>query len=58
MENNLLTMSRKEINRLKVLESLTHGEITVLAASEALGLSERQVYRIKTQDTVIKELMA
>lgn len=49
MENNLLTMSRKEINRLKVLESLTQGEITILAASEVLRLSERQVYRLKTR---------
>lgn len=49
MENNLLTMSRKEINRLKVLESLTQKEMTVRSASEALGLSERQIYRIKSR---------
>lgn len=49
MENKLLTMNRKEINRLKVLESLTKKEMIVKTAAETLGLSERQIYRIKAR---------
>lgn len=49
MENKLLTMNRKEINRLKVAESLTKKEMTVKTAAKTLGLSERQICRIKAR---------
>lgn len=43
---NTLTMSKRERAYLEVLSRLTRGEITRRAASDTLGLSERQVYRL------------
>lgn len=40
-----LRMSRKERDRLKVIEQVDAGELTQVAAAELLGLSERQVRR-------------
>ena len=40
-------MSRKQLNRFDVLSKANAGFITVREASEALGLSERQVKRLK-----------
>jgi len=40
-------MTEKEMARLKVAERLVEGEITIKDAAEVLGLSTRQVIRIK-----------
>lgn len=42
-----LTMSGKEIKRIKVIEKIKERELTVREASLALNISERQIYRIK-----------
>lgn len=42
----ILTMSTKERQRLQVIGTLKHGKTTVATAAAALGLSERQMYRI------------
>lgn len=39
-------MSTKERQRLQVIGSLKHGKTTVAKAASALGLSERQMYRV------------
>jgi hypothetical protein len=41
-----LTMSTKERQRLQIIGHLKHGKTTVLKAAAALGLSERQMYRV------------
>lgn len=45
MPENLI-MSTKERQRLQVIGHLKHGKTTVLKAATALGLTERQMYRI------------
>jgi DNA invertase Pin-like site-specific DNA recombinase len=47
MKEKKLTMSTKELKRITVLEKLIEKEITVNQGAEVLGLSQRQVYRIK-----------
>jgi transposase len=47
MEKDNITMSMKQLNRFDVLSKANAGFITVREASEALGLSERQVKRLK-----------
>jgi transposase len=42
----VLTMSTKERQRLQVIGHLKHGKTTVAKAAAALGLSERQMYRV------------
>jgi transposase len=42
----ILTMSTKERQRLQVIGHLKHGKTTVAKAAAALGVSERQMYRI------------
>jgi len=42
----LLTMSKKEINRSKVLDQIEKRKLTVNEATESLGISERQTYRL------------
>ena len=42
----ILTMSTKERQRLQVIGHLKHGKTTVTKAAAALGLSERQMYRV------------
>jgi transposase len=42
----VLTMSTKERQRLQVIGHLKHGKTTILKAAAALGVSERQMYRI------------
>ncbi|MDP2681504.1 MAG: helix-turn-helix domain-containing protein [Deltaproteobacteria bacterium] len=37
----------KELKRVEVIQKAVSGEITVMEAKEFLGLSERQVYRLK-----------
>jgi len=47
MEKDRITMSKKQWNRFEILSKANDGFITVQEASEALGLSERQVQRLK-----------
>jgi transposase len=47
MEKGSITMSRKQLTRFDILSKANAGFITVREASEALGLSERQVKRLK-----------
>ncbi len=42
-----LTMSQKERERLKVISRLVKREITCVEAADSLGLTERQLYRIR-----------
>jgi len=53
--NGVLTMSRKEIDRLMILKQIEESKITVLEAADILELSQRQIYRIlkriKTEGT-------
>lgn len=42
----ILIMSQKEVDRLHVIEKIKGKEITVIKASELLGITERQTYRI------------
>ena len=41
-------MSTKQLNRFDILSKANDGYITVREASEALGISARQVKRLKT----------
>ena len=47
MEKDNITMSKKQLNRFEVLSKANDGYITVSEASAALGISERQVKRLK-----------
>jgi len=42
----LLTMSKKELNRLPVIESVVQRKLTQVEAANRLGLSDRQIRRI------------
>jgi len=42
----ILNMSTKERQRMQVIGHLKHGKTTVAKAASALGLSERQMYRV------------
>jgi transposase len=42
----ILTMSQKEIDRLSILKQVDDKKLTVEEASEIIGLSERQTYRV------------
>ena len=44
--NGLLTMSKKEIDRITIITQLEENKITVLEAAEILELSQRQIYRV------------
>ena len=41
-----ITMSMKEMNRLKMIVRIKEGKITVIEAAESVQLSERQMYRV------------
>jgi transposase len=47
MGQERITLSKKELKRYKVIEQLIQGFITGGEAAELLGLSTRQVYRLK-----------
>jgi len=49
MGEKTITMSRKEVKRLAVIQRLLHQQITTREAAMLLGLSVRQVYRIKAR---------
>ena len=42
-------MSRKEVKRLAIIQRLLHQQITTREAATLLGLSVRQVYRLKAR---------
>jgi transposase InsO family protein len=42
----ILTMSQKEIDKLKILSQVETKKMTVYEGSEILGISERQIYRL------------
>ena len=42
-----MTLTMKEVKRVEVIQKAVSGEITVMETKEFLGLSERQVYRLK-----------
>ena len=44
--NGILTMSKKEIDRLMIVTQIEGNKITVIEAAELLLVSQRQVYRI------------
>jgi transposase len=44
--NGVLTLSKKEIDRLMILAQIEENKISVLEASDILELSQRQIYRI------------
>jgi len=46
MAKDILEMSRREIDRLLILDGVVKGEVTQVRAGEVLGLSERQVRRM------------
>ncbi len=43
----LVTISMNELQRVKVIESVVEGRLTGVRAAEQLGLTERQVSRLK-----------
>lgn len=43
-----VTLKMEEVKRLEVIQKAISGEITVFNAAEILGISERQVYRLKS----------
>jgi len=47
MKQEVITMSRKELNRYEVITRANSGIITVEEAAEALGITERQVTRLR-----------
>ena len=46
MAKDILRMSRRELDRLLILEGVLKGGLTQVRASEVLGISERQVRRL------------
>ncbi len=44
MKQGLLTMSQKEVKRIKVLEFVINRELTGKEADEILGLCQKQTY--------------
>ena len=46
-ESQTLTMSQKERQRLSVLHRLVKGDLRCIDAAECLGISERQLYRLR-----------
>lgn len=49
MKTDVVTLSRKQLNRLDIINKANAGFITVSEAASALGLSERQVKRLKKE---------
>ena len=44
--NGVLALSKKEIDRLMIINQVEENQITVSEASELLSVSERQIYRL------------
>jgi transposase len=49
MEQERLTLSRNELKRMKVLERVLSGSMTYAEGAETLGVSSRQLRRLKTK---------
>jgi transposase len=47
MRQDVIMMTQKQLNRVEVIGKVKAGYITAKEAGEALGLSERQVYRLR-----------
>lgn len=47
MKEVTLAMTQKQINRYHVIKDSLEGKLTVVAAAEAMGISERQVTRLR-----------
>ena len=43
MRKDILRMSRREVDRLMILDGVKKGEVTQVQAGEVLGLSERHL---------------
>jgi hypothetical protein len=43
----MVTLSQKQLQRMKVVEKVVEGHLAVVQAAELLNLSERQVKRLK-----------
>jgi len=46
MRKEYITLSQKEVRRLKILHKVMGGEVTQVKASEVLGISDRQIRNI------------
>jgi transposase len=46
MREEYITLSQKEVRRLKILHKVMEGEVTEVKASEVLGISDRQIRNI------------
>ena len=46
MREEYITLSAKEVRRLKILHKVMEGEVTQAKASEVLGISDRQIRNI------------
>jgi hypothetical protein len=46
MIEEYITLSQKEVKRLKILHKVMDGEVTQVKASEVLGISDRQIRNI------------
>jgi transposase len=46
MNKEYITLSQKEVRRLKILHKVMEGEVTQVKASEVLGISDRQIRNI------------
>ncbi len=46
MREEYITLSQKEVSRLKILHKVMEGEVTQVKASEVLGISDRQIRNI------------
>jgi len=46
MNKEYITLSQKEVRRLKILHKVMEGEVTQVKASEILGISDRQIRNI------------
>ncbi len=42
MNKEYITLSHKEVRRLKILNKVMEGEVTQIKAAEILGISDRQ----------------
>ena len=46
LERDIISMSRRELKKLKIVQDAISGQITQAMAAEVLGISERQVRRL------------
>ncbi|MBO5564973.1 MAG: helix-turn-helix domain-containing protein, partial [Lachnospiraceae bacterium] len=47
MKKDIIAMTRKQFRRYQVIQETIDGHLTVSEAAEALGLSTRQIKRLK-----------